>query len=132
MTISLDQNKSTYHQPQPEILLSKENEIPVTSGLRPLRYYDGKLLWRTSNMKLNLFDVVGKSVAEITLESSKLNGKTSIFSKELEKLASFDVLIENAARTKYPTIVDRNDIKVIPSAVSKTSIQFDKQVIIEL
>ena len=112
--------------------MSKENELPLISDLRPLRYYDGKLVWRTTNMKLNLFDVAGKSIAEMTLESSKLNGKTTILSKDLEKLTCFDILIENAARTKYPNIVDRNNLNVIPSAVSKNSIQFDKKVIFKV
>ena len=130
MKISLDQNNSGYQHIQPEILLSKENELPVISDLRILRYYDEKLLWRTSNLKLNLLDVAGKSVAEITLDiPHETYGKMPELYKTLEKLTAFDVLIENAARTKYPNIINRNNLNVIPSDVPETSIHFDKKVI---
>ena len=126
--ISFERNISKDKYLEPETLFVKENELPMTSDPRPLRFYDGKLIWRSSNMKLNVFDVIGKSVAEVNLESLKLNGKSSSLRNDLEEMTTFDVLIENAARTRYPERVYKNHLNVIPSTVDLQSVQFDKKV----
>ena len=128
LRISLERNISNDHHIEPETLFVKEDALPMVSNPRPLRFYDGKLLWKSSNMKLNVLDVVGKSLAEVNLESLTLNGKSSKLRKDLEKMTTFDVMIENSARTMYPDIVNKNDLNVIPSGVELQSIQFDKKV----
>ena len=84
-------------------------------------------------MKLNLFDIVGKSVAVVKLVSSKTPKFGNILTRpnwndKLEKLYAFDIVFENMAKTKYPTTADSNNLNVIPAVIDGRSIQFDKKV----
>ena len=133
MKILLAQNNSRSKYFKSEVLLTKEDGLLTSFETRPLRYYDGKLLWRSPDMKLNLFDVVGKSVAVIKLDSPQTPKFGDIpirpnWKDKLEKLYAFDILFENMAKTKYPTTVDSNDLNVIPAVIDRRSIQFDKKV----
>ena len=133
MKIILGQNNSNPKHFKSEVLLTKEDELPTSFEPRPLRYYDGRLLWRSSDMKLTLFDVVGKSIALIELDSPKLPKFGDIAARpnwkyKLEKLYAFDILFENIAKTKYPATVDSNNLNVIPAVIDEGSIQFDKKV----
>ena len=130
MKILLGHNNSSPKHFKSEVLLTKEDELPTSFEPRPLRYYDGKLLWRSSDMKLTLFDVVGKSIAVIELDSPKFGGIASRpnWKDKLEKLYAFDILFENMAKTKYPATVDSKNLNVIPAVIDGRSIQFDKKV----
>ena len=77
-----------------------------------------------------VFDVVGKSIAVIELDSPKFGGVASRpnWKDKLEKLYAFDILFENMDKTKYPATVDSNHLNVIPAVIDKRSIQFDKKV----
>ena len=82
-------------------------------------------------MRLNLLDIVGKSIAHIELDSLKSNirSKTDLVSQEkVERMATFDIMIENAAKTKYPANINRNNLNVIPSSVDLRTIRFNKKV----
>ena len=107
--------------------------LPTSFEPQPLRYYDGKLLWRSSDFELTLFDVVGKSVAVTELLSPKAPKfgyipLTPNWKDRLEKLYTFDILLENMAKTKYPVTIDSNNLNVIPAVIDGSSIQFDKKV----
>ena len=133
MKLLLGQNNSNPKHFKSEVLLTKEDELPTSFEPRPLKYYDGKLLWRSSDMKLTLFDVVGKSIAVIELDSAKTLKFGDIpmrpnWGNKLEKLYAFDILFENTAKTKYPVTVDSSDLNVIPAAIDGLNIQFDKKV----
>ena len=69
--ILLAQNNSKSKHFKSEDILTKEDMLPTSFEPQPLRYYDGKLLWRSSDFELTLFDVVGKSVAVTELLSPK-------------------------------------------------------------
>ena len=84
-------------------------------------------------MKLTLFDVVGKSIAVIELDSAKTLKFGDIpmrpnWGNKFEKLYAFDILFENTAKTKYPVTVDSSDLNVIPAVIDALNIQFDKKV----
>ena len=133
MKLLLGRNNSNPKHFKSKVLLKKQDELPTIFEARPLRYYDGKLLWRSSDMKLTLFDVVGKSIAEIELDSPKALkfGDLPIrpnWEDNLEKLYAFDILFENTAKTKYPATVDGNNLNVIPAVIDALNIQFDKKV----
>ena len=133
MKLLLGQKNSYPKHFKSEVLLTKEDELPTSFEPRPLRYYDGKLLWRSSDMRLTLFDVVGKSIAVIELDSPKTRKLGDIPMRQnrgdkLEKLYAFDILFENTAKTKYPATVDRNNLNVIPTVIDGLNIQFDKKV----
>ena len=131
--ILLAQNNSKSKHFKSEDLLTKEDGLPTSFEPQPLRYYDGKLLWRSSDFELTLFDVVGKSVAVTELLSPKAPKFGYIplrpnWKDRLEKLYTFDILFENMAKTKYPVTIDSNNLNVIPAVIDGRSIRFDKKV----
>ena len=93
----------------------------------PLKFYDGKLVWRSKNLKLNLLDVVSGSMAQIKLASQNSNS-SRLFSEDIEKMTAFDIMVENAIKTKYPANLNKNNLNVIPSSVEAYGIEFDKKV----
>ena len=115
-----------------EVIYVNENATPAVLLRHPsvLRFYDGKLAWTSSNLILNVLDVIGKSVCQARLESSTSNTRADLLLpfEDMEKLGAFDIMIENGARTKYPPNMDSKSLYVMPSAVDADSITFDKQV----
>ena len=115
-----------------EVIYDNENATPTVLPRHPsvLRFYDGKLVWTSSNLILNVLDVIGMSVCQARLESSKSNTRADLLLpfEDMEKLGAFDIMIENGARTKYPPNMDSKSLYVMPSFVDADSITFDKQV----
>ena len=128
-------SSSVKHAASEVIYTSKNNGQSsfVTFQASPLRYYDGKLVWRsTTNLKLNLLDVLGGSLAQVELEEGSLNTDDKsdrFFSEDVaEKITAFDVLVENAVKTKYPPNINKNLLNVIPESVNTQSSRFNKKV----
>ena len=125
-------NQSPQKGKYAEVIYDNENATPTVSPRHPslLRFYDGKLVWTSSNLILNVLDVIGKSVCQARLESSKSSTRAYLLLpfEDMEKLGAFDIMIENAARTKYPSNMDSKSLYVVPSVVDANSITFDKQV----
>ena len=131
MKISLA-NKSPQKGRYAEVIYDNENATPTVLPRHPslLRFYDGKLVWTSSNLILNVLDVIGKSVCQARLESLKSNARADLLLpfEDMEKLGAFDIMIENGARTKYPLNMDSKQLYVMPSVIDADSITFDKQV----
>ena len=131
MKISLV-NKSPQKGRYAEAIYDNENATPAVLPRYPtlLRFYDGKVVWTSSNLILNVLDVIGKSVCQARLESLKSNARADLLLpfEDMEKLGAFDIMIENAARTKYPLNMDSKSLYVMPSVVDADTITFDHQV----
>ena len=131
MKISL-LNKTPQKGRYAEVIYDNENATPTVLPRHPsvLRFYDGKLVWTSSNLILNVLDVIGKSVCQARLESLKSKTRDDLLLpfEDMEKLGAFDIMIENGARTKYPPNVDSKILYVLPSVVDADSITFDKRV----
>ena len=125
-------NKSPQESRYAKVIYDNENAAPAGLSRHPsrLRFYDGKLVWTSSNLILNVLDVIGKSVCQASLESLISNTRADLLLpfEDMEKLGAFDIMIENAARTKYPLHMDSKSLYVMPSVVDADSITFDKQV----
>ena len=125
-------NKSPEKSRYAEVIYDNENATPTVLPRHPLvlKFYDGKLVWTSSNLILNVLDVIGKSVCQARLESLKSNTRADLLLpfEDMEKLGAFDIMIENAARTKYPLNMDSKSLYVMPPVVDPDTITFDKQV----